>query len=533
MAHTTPINPGVAHWTGAVPAIKVGAAWLALTVALLLLMDMRLPLYDEGIILVGAQEVLHGAIPHRDFYANYGPASFYGVAAVFAVFGESAYTLRGLDLAFRAAAVLLSFAILRSVCRPVVAWGAALTVFFWMVGAKTYGYPIFPVLTLALWQVFILTSHLERIDQAKLILVGALTGVIAAFRYDMGFFVAVAHAAAFLALSASFSWKRADFLRLAGMYVAGMLVVVLPIAAGLAFAGALNGLHHDIFQFSAKEYARMRGLPFPGRGAIAAHFPAAAVYVPFLCIAVTAPIVVRSRGHRAYGCAILLTFLSVAFVLKSVVRVGLVPMVPAIVSSTLLAAVVLEMTRRPTVRIFAPISLAISGMFGLAVLAAAIRTFAADPGLSFVGQLAGVAPKHGAASNLPGTEGFVVPRDALRAAAFIAQGTTRQDRIFVANGRHDKINRNSVALYFAAGRRPGSHWYHFDPGLQTSEPIQRKIVEELGGVRWVVMDPSSDDASEPNASAISSEVHLLDDYLRSNYREAARFGGVTVLSANK
>ena len=33
--------------------------------------------YDEGLILTAAMWVAAGQLPHRDFYANYGPAQFY------------------------------------------------------------------------------------------------------------------------------------------------------------------------------------------------------------------------------------------------------------------------------------------------------------------------------------------------------------------------------------------------------------------------------------------------------------------------
>ena len=46
-------------------------------------------IYDEGLILTGAMRVANGEIPHRDFYANYGPAQFYVVALLFKLFGPS------------------------------------------------------------------------------------------------------------------------------------------------------------------------------------------------------------------------------------------------------------------------------------------------------------------------------------------------------------------------------------------------------------------------------------------------------------
>ena len=41
---------------------------------LLLFMDLRPVLYDEGIILSHTQSVAAGAVPHRDMNTNYGPA---------------------------------------------------------------------------------------------------------------------------------------------------------------------------------------------------------------------------------------------------------------------------------------------------------------------------------------------------------------------------------------------------------------------------------------------------------------------------
>jgi len=47
-------------------------------------------------------------------------------------------------------------------------------------------------------------------------------------------------------------------------------------------------------------------------------------------------------------------------------------------------------------------------------------------------------------------------------------------------------------------------------------------------VRLVALDSHFDGFIEPNASALSSHVFLLDKFLRQNFYEAARFGTVTV-----
>src|SRR5216683_394039 len=58
---------------------------------------------DEGILLQGAQRILDGQVPYRDFFSFYTPGSFYFVAAVFKVFGD-AFVVARMSLAITGAA---------------------------------------------------------------------------------------------------------------------------------------------------------------------------------------------------------------------------------------------------------------------------------------------------------------------------------------------------------------------------------------------------------------------------------------------
>src|SRR5260370_2300984 len=71
---------------------------------------------DEGILLQGAQRVLDGQIPYRDFFSFYTPGSFYFVAAVFKVFGNS-FVMARLSLAITGATCsVLTYSLARRVC---------------------------------------------------------------------------------------------------------------------------------------------------------------------------------------------------------------------------------------------------------------------------------------------------------------------------------------------------------------------------------------------------------------------------------
>ena len=47
--------------------------------------------------------------------------------------------------------------------------------------------------------------------------------------------------------------------------------------------------------------------------------------------------------------------------------------------------------------------------------------------------------------------------------------------------------------------------------------------------RYVVLSSEWDNAEEPNESARSSGVTVLDQYIRTNYRAVATFGPISIL----
>ena len=65
-------------------------------------------IYDEGFIVVGAQRVLDGEIPYRDFWNLYAPGQLYAVAGLFRLFGSSILTEELWDVAIRAGVVAAS-----------------------------------------------------------------------------------------------------------------------------------------------------------------------------------------------------------------------------------------------------------------------------------------------------------------------------------------------------------------------------------------------------------------------------------------
>ncbi len=83
--------------------------FLASLAALFIGMNPALNLYDEGLVLVGAERVFNGEVPYRDFWTMYGPGQFYLTSLLYSLFGISDLVLRFSDIAAKAAIVALAY----------------------------------------------------------------------------------------------------------------------------------------------------------------------------------------------------------------------------------------------------------------------------------------------------------------------------------------------------------------------------------------------------------------------------------------
>src|ERR1700692_4769672 len=71
---------------------------------------------DEGIVLQGAERILHGQVPYRDFFMFYTPGSVYLVALLFKVFGDSLNVARtGIAIA-GAGCTVIAYLLSRRAC---------------------------------------------------------------------------------------------------------------------------------------------------------------------------------------------------------------------------------------------------------------------------------------------------------------------------------------------------------------------------------------------------------------------------------
>jgi len=341
--------------------------------------------------------------------------------------------------------------------------------------------------------------------------------------------------------------------------VLGTSAVFLPVAVCYLAVAPIAPFIHDIFSYPLHYYARMRGLPFPGVRQLYPSIVTSAVYLPVLICCATVYSVylswpdMRRRNRipsdrsiaelRKDWLLIMFALLTAMLYLKGLVRVSVVHMLVSLIPSLVLLAVLLERAwcQGYAARIATG---ALCALSVVSVLDASITTARSRlaSGLTVLAQIRSAVqlpPQAGSSwcgtrDDLRRIQCLLLDTNRAEASRFVIANTRADERIFVGLTRHDKIHVNDNMIYFAAGRLPATHWHQFDPGLQTRADVQSEIVAELDArsVHCVILESQWDDIIEPNESARSSGIHILDEYIRLHYHRVQTYGNVSVFFRN-
>lgn len=527
-----------------------GLVFAVAVILQLLVYDPELNLYDEGIILVGAEQVFGGALPYKDFWTLYGPGQFYLTSWLFSLIGVSDFAARVPGIASKAAITTLSYLVIGQVTQKGIAATGALVTAAMLIGMRQDAFPVFPALALSMGAILLVVrSRAER--PTHLFAAGVCTGLAALFRHDLGAYNAAAIVSVLWIVTPRRSQIGQGGPRAAasgiGVYALGVLLVVAPIAIYFFHAVPFGDLYEDLIGFPSRIYPAMRSLAFPGLGELRNIFSQRvtdfAVYVPFVVGAGVLwletygkrqhmlRLVPEALGQRMAWVVPLLAVTSLIFTLKGLVRVSNIHMVQSLVLSVALICVTLTRLdlgvaagRLYALFVILPASIPIAVMAGQGLMIAAHET-------SKAGEPGGMMDR---CMNPPSHRAPCVTFDGdyVNAAEFVKSRSNSADSIYVGAMRHDKVFISAVAFYFVAERRPATKWYELHPGLQTRADVQTQMVAEMKGdpPRLVVLDSRWDGVQEANDSSRSTGVRLLDDYFVTHYFEVQRFGSIRILA---
>ena len=123
-----------------------------------------------------------------------------------------------------------------------------------------------------------------------------------------------------------------------------------------------------------------------------------------------------------------------------------------------------------------------------------------------------------------------IRNDQEQAVNYIRAHTIDGESIFVGNRRHDHIRASDVGFYFLSARQSVSRFVELHRGVATTLPVLQVIAHDIESknVKWIVLVNESE-AVGPNATANSSGISYLDDFIRSNYSIVSEFGEFQIL----
>lgn len=543
----------------------LAAAALCFAAWLLLLTQLKSPanLYDEGLVLVNAERIRAGEIPYRDFWTLYAPGYFYALAGLFTVVEPTILAARWFDTALRFGLVIAAYGLARGMTARRVALVPAAFICYWLATIRFYSYPAFPATAAILLAALALARYLHVRRDRWLFGAGLALGLTALLRLDFGGYAAVGFAAA-VALDAwrmaqerdrapragcerrgpSSAWlPPADWeplrqtARALALLAGGALAIALPLYAYLIAAAGFAAVFDDLVRFPATIFRAVRRLPVPapipdfGRitGAqwndwLRLYLPLA-VYAAALAVAarrlILRPLPTTDRRYRTALVCLALTGAGLGLVLKATSRYHELHALPTTICAAMVATTLLYQLPGRLWRSL-PFQVGAGGLALLLLTGPYVVHFATLAARNAV-------PPTGCYSNLPRAGCVPIGADQARVAEYIRAQTTAAEYVFFGNARHDLIFVNDLMIYFLAGRPIPTKYAELHPGLATTLPVQQEIAAELAAreVKWVVTMRGWE-SREPNASAISSGVAYLDDFIRANYRVETTLGAYQV-----
>jgi hypothetical protein len=510
--------------------------------------------YDEGLALYNAERVLEGAVPYRDFWTPYAPGQFYTLAILFKWLGPSALVERLWDALTRLVLAVVIFLVARAVTSPKAAMFPALLALLWLASGGFHGYPVLPALLCALVSVIGIISYAQLSRPRWLWVAGVAAGLATFYRHDVGLYFVVPEVlilgAATFAMGRESQRPGAWWWRIVSsevVYLIGLLLILGPVLVYLLAVVPTGELWSNLVAFPAKSLHRVRALPLPSPLApiqvlVGGNYSAASAvkfvvttwlpfYLPLAIFALAIAQVIglpslrarRSNSSARWGTA-LLTAAGILLLCQGFNRADWIHLFPASLIALILLASILDAVLPIMGRGQAVALVLITGcVLLLPYVALPVRTWFVFSHSPLPCRTSRIIPRAG---------GLCIDPDEQRAVCFIQSHTSKHERIFVGNARHDQIFTNDILFYFLADRGSATKYHELHPGLATTLPVQAQIVDDLirNHVRYVVLwSGVGSTREEPNESGRSSGVNLLDRFLRTHYRRVETYGLYAVL----
>ncbi|NQU95520.1 MAG: glycosyltransferase family 39 protein [Candidatus Omnitrophica bacterium] len=487
--------------------------------------------YDEGIVTVGAERILHGEIPYKDFFIiMYPPGQFYLIAFLYKIFGTSLETGRIYTCFIHVLIAMCVFLIGRALTKktvvPLILWIISLSCLAPRMGLAPF--PIWPGMAFSLLSVFLFMKYLEKGKLNFVVFSGLAVGLAALFRHDMACY-------AFLAILAGFILYRRR-IKEASVFILSSFVVPLPVFLYLSLKSAFRDMFESllVFTFSHHEAAAL-SFPKPCFNLNMIFHQSLyfikvnQYYIPLIIFAFVAIFLIkeflvkRKFGKKEITLFVLLVFGALCF---NQVRVRTDPahLLTSIYPAILLFGFILDnalfnrrMTRAERVA-FRSFAILIGALFLLLFVKNVDKSFKNVFRKPYRGDVLLTRFDRGA---------VYIPKaqrdDIVNTVSFIKANTSVDESIYVGNIVHwrDEYGGNML-LYFLSERLPLTKYYELAPGLTTQPHVHAEIIESLSNekINIIVLQ----DIALPEEGPVDSDLLSLDEHIKRNFKQVKKFG---------
>jgi hypothetical protein len=514
--------------------------FLGLLLVMFLLIRSPFNFYDEGFAVTGASRVLRGEAPYKDFWAIYPPGQFYAIAASFKLFGENLAASRTYDTLGRFLTVVAVFLIARRVTHSWLAYVAAGVTAVFLAAATFYSYAVFPALCLGYWAIFAWLAGAGAGSTSRRWLAGSgvLLGLAALVRWDIGAYAAVAIGVGRLiqfSLQGRFPRSLLEALKkLLWIAVPALIVAGLGYTAVILRSG-LGVVFDQVFSFPALRLHDLRWVSYPPLSGpdFRGRDEWLRFYLPILTFAVGGLLflwrgVTSAQARQsaakdgAAPAALALVIFGALCFNQALSRYDLIHVTPASIAALLVAFAVAGQAKgffqaRWVLIVGAALSIVLTWLYFFPS-AKTLREYTAnwEPWRchSEIAKAACVA---------------LDPNQA-QAVEYIQANTRPGTPLYAGNTVHDKIFANDAGFYFLADRPPATRYHELHPGVVTSQPVQAEMTASLEHNQPpYIVEYAMWESDEPNASAKSFGVHVLDEYIAAHYTLVNQYGPYVIL----